>query len=74
MIFLGPRIGLACLASTIIAAIAGSVARGVAVGNAWEVVKAGVAEEFVAVDELVGGLAETRKRVARSATRSWLAR
>ena len=30
---------------------------GVAVGRAREVVEAGVAEEFVAVDELVGGLA-----------------
>ena len=39
---------------------------GVAVGSAWEVVEAGVAEAFVAVDELAGGLAgdaEARREV-----------
>ena len=56
MIFLGPEMGAFCFASTIILASSGSVARGL-MGSAREVVEAGVAEEFEAVDELVGGLA-----------------
>ena len=57
---MGPEMGAFCLASTIILAIWGSVARGVA-RSAREVVEAGVAEEFEAVDELIGGLAGDAK-------------